>query len=257
MDGSVSYRWLRRSARRSNVASRLICFPHAGAGASSFARWAVDAPAGMEICSVQLPGREDVADVPAATDLAALLPALVDAIASAGGDGLPFAFYGHSLGAALACRAALTLSRSGHSPVRGLLVSGRRGPLLPRRGPPLEGLTDDELAATLAAAGGGSGELWRRPHWRQRYLDLIRNDLLALERMQPPPVRSLGIPVVAFHAAQDIWVSESETAGWEDVTHGPFALRRIGGGHFDHHLARQKIMSEALALCHRRQDEMA
>lgn len=38
---------------------RLICFHHAGGGASAFRGWREYLPSGVDVCPVQLPGRED------------------------------------------------------------------------------------------------------------------------------------------------------------------------------------------------------
>ena len=38
---------------------RLVCLPHAGAGASSYRVWGRTLPADIGVCPVQLPGREN------------------------------------------------------------------------------------------------------------------------------------------------------------------------------------------------------
>jgi surfactin synthase thioesterase subunit len=248
MDRVDAHRWLRGSEPGGAVAARLICFPHAGAGALSFARWLPDAPQGLAISRVQLPGREDAAAVPVVESLEEVLPDLAEAIAAQSGDGVPFALYGHSLGATLALRIAHVLALGDDKAPRALLVSGRRAPHLPGRRPGLHELPDDALMEALAEAGSDA-RIWSRAGWRAWYLPLIRKDLAALARLGAPPGVLPSLPLVAFHASDDPWVSEADTAAWESATRGPFALRRIKGGHFDHHGARVEIMEAALALC--------
>jgi surfactin synthase thioesterase subunit len=249
------HQWLKRPSAARDAGMRLICFPHAGAGASSFARWMVETPPALEIIAVQLPGREQSAELPAVDNLDDVVPVLADTIASLAVDGVPCALYGHSLGAALASRVASALADTTAARPLALLVSGRRAPHLPGRGPVLHRLSNDDLLAALATGGGA--ELLRRPLWQKRYLELVRNDLAALERLTPLAVGSLRLPIFAFHAVQDPWVSTAEIAAWQQTTLGPFALRRIGGGHFDHHRARKEIMAEALALGGLAQDDVA
>jgi len=80
---------------RANV--RLFCFPYAGGGASIFRTWANDVPTGVEVCPVQLPGRESRLIEQPFTRLSSLVQALAQAISPY--LDVPFAFFGHSMGA--------------------------------------------------------------------------------------------------------------------------------------------------------------
>src|SRR5512147_3046207 len=88
---------------------RLFCFPYAGGGAAVFARWAELLPPEIELCRVQLPGRETrwreapLTSLPHLTDtLAEEIHAYLDQ---------PFAFFGHSLGALTSFELARQLRR--------------------------------------------------------------------------------------------------------------------------------------------------
>lgn len=50
--------WLNRPKQNSRAKMRLIAFPYAGAGASVFYPWVNFLPQSIELCCVQLPGRE-------------------------------------------------------------------------------------------------------------------------------------------------------------------------------------------------------
>src|SRR2546427_5678317 len=76
---------------------RLICFPYAGGGASVFRMWANDLPPEVEVCSVQLPGRENRLREPTFTHLTPLVHTVAPILCPY--LHLPFAFFGHSLGA--------------------------------------------------------------------------------------------------------------------------------------------------------------
>lgn len=241
-------RWLKVSDARPGIAARLICFPHAAAGASSFARWLTAAPPHMDIWRVQLPGREDLHLLPPVDDLRTVVPALAEAALAATSDGIPFALYGHSMGAALAHQVALAVRGKDHGLLKALVVSGRRAPQVPATRRLHHELTDPELLSVMIAAEPTS-ELWKRPHWRRHYFDLIRKDSAAVERIPRERQAELAIPIAAFHGTQDQWVSEAELAAWRDATTGTFVLRHYDGGHFDHHQARDAIMLEASRAC--------
>jgi len=242
-----SCRWLKVPAPRTGIAARLICFPHAAAGASSFARWLPAAPPHLEIWRVQLPGREDLHQVPPVNDLRIVVPALTDAILSRR-DNIPVVLYGHSMGAALAHQVALALRGKNVGLLKALVVSGRRAPGLPPSRRLHHEMDDPELTAVMVAAEPES-EIWKRPHWRQHYFHLIRSDSAAAECIPLQREPGLALPLIVYQGSRDDWVSPAELAAWCNATTGPFAVRRYEGGHFDHHAARDAIMLEASQLC--------
>ncbi|MEK8173840.1 alpha/beta fold hydrolase [Streptomyces sp. M19] len=76
---------------------RLLCFHHAGGTASSFAAWQRAFPPDVAVVPVQLPGREHRGAEPRYRDLAALVADLDDELSPL--LELPYAVYGHSMGA--------------------------------------------------------------------------------------------------------------------------------------------------------------
>jgi len=97
-------RWIKVFQPQPDARLRLFCFPYAGGGASIYRLWHRDLPGGVEVCAVQLPGRESrwreepFRRVPPLADAAteALAPRL----------GRPYAFFGHSMGAVIAFEVA-------------------------------------------------------------------------------------------------------------------------------------------------------
>src|SRR5262245_63225231 len=114
---AVTERWLAYVSPRPAASVRLFCFPYAGGGASVFRGWADCLPGAVEVCPVQMPGRETRFREPAFTRL----PPLVEALAASLRPHLdrPFAFFGHSLGALVAFELARRLRRDrGPEPIR-------------------------------------------------------------------------------------------------------------------------------------------
>ncbi|HJW11291.1 MAG TPA: alpha/beta fold hydrolase, partial [Albitalea sp.] len=103
--------WLSRPQPRPHARARLYCFPHAGVGASVYRQWHAALPPEVEVCAVQLPGRENRLGEPALTRIADIVQALVLAIEPQ--SNLPFAFFGHSMGAVVAFELAHALARRG------------------------------------------------------------------------------------------------------------------------------------------------
>ena len=150
---SASDRWLLRQP--TDLPMRLFCFPHAGAGASAYGSWAgALAGAGVDVCPVQLPGRENRFREPRHHRLEPLLEALVSALQRH--LDRPYALFGHSLGALLAYELARFLSGVGVGPDR-LLVSGRIAPQLSDPRPPMH-----------ASSRRGAGREAARARWDPR-----------------------------------------------------------------------------------------
>ena len=89
--------WVTCPKPRAQARLRLFCFPYAGGGTSIFRTWLDDLPPSIQICSVQLPGRESRLREPCFTRLEPLVQALVQAFPPY--LDMPYAFFGHSLGA--------------------------------------------------------------------------------------------------------------------------------------------------------------
>src|SRR4029453_18366937 len=55
---TMSRSWTMCFRPQAAAALRVFCFHHAGGGASSYRAWAGELPAWLELCAIQLPGRE-------------------------------------------------------------------------------------------------------------------------------------------------------------------------------------------------------
>src|SRR5204863_8481508 len=89
--------WIRGLAPNPRAKLRLFCFHYAGGSASIFRAWPSALPGEIEVCAVQLPGREARLREPSFTRLPEVIQALAPALRPY--FTLPFAFFGHSLGA--------------------------------------------------------------------------------------------------------------------------------------------------------------
>src|SRR3954469_937665 len=131
---------------------RLFCFPHAGAGASAYREWETELAGTLQVCRVQLPGREERVREPAFTNVLRLAEVLADELEP--WFDRPFAFFGHSMGALIAFELTRELRRRALPLPAHLFVSARRAPHLPARKRALHALPDDEFDADLRALDG-------------------------------------------------------------------------------------------------------
>lgn len=222
--------WIRRSAASDAPSVRLICFPHAGGGASSFNGWRRLLPPQIDLLRVQLPGREDnVTRVPFSR-INELIPELLPHL-----DPFldrPFAFYGHSLGAIVAFEVTRELRRRRWPLPLCLFVSGRRAPQLPLSHPAYCLLPDEDFLAYLRVTGGTPEAILNKAHWRAKLFPTIRADLkisdLYIYRSEPP----LRCRIFYFAGAEDRLVKSSEWRAWAAQTLAEFKMRVLQSGHF-------------------------
>ena len=205
---------------------RLFCFPYAGGGASVFRAWAGHLPPGVALCPAQLPGRETrlgERSFDSMDDLVATLRTVIEPYLDK-----PLAFFGHSLGAAIAFELARLL------PARPtcLFVSAARAPQLRRDHVPPPPPSDDELIAELGRLDGIPKELLENRELMQLALPALRADT-ALYRnyiyREGPPLKC---PIRAYGGLDDKRITRWHLETWAEQTTQSFQVEMFPGGHF-------------------------
>lgn len=222
--------WFVGRRRPGRPSLRLFCLPYAGGGAAIYRQWPAEFPAATEVWAVQLPGREQRFGEPPLTvtthAAASLATALVPFLEE------PFAFFGHSMGAAIAYETARIVAQRHHRAAACLMVSGRRAPHLPARKPPVHGLPDEDFLAELRRLDGTPAGVLEHEELMQLMLPTLRGDFQLAETYQAPGPVALTCPVIAFGGTDDPEVDRSELEAWRQISNGDFRLHMIEGGHF-------------------------
>ena len=221
---------------------RLFCFPYAGGGASAFTSWPSDLPTDVEVCSVQIPGRENRLREPPYTRLAALVQILVETIEPALTK--PFAFFGHSMGALISFELTRELQKRRKPSPFHLFVSGHRAPQLADLAPPLHTLLENELLQELSKFNGTPEVILQHKELLQLVLPVLRADLEMCETYIYSSNQPLECPISAFGGMQDPRVSRKELATWQEQTCCPFALLMLPGDHFFLHSSRASLLEK-------------
>lgn len=223
--------WLRCLTPRPMARQRLICFPWAGGGPSAFREWSAALPAEIEVWGVCLPAHEGrIAEAPM-TDLLAASVEICNALEAM--RTLPISLVGHSLGAWLAFEVARRMEQRG-SPVRHLIVSGRRAPAIPHEMEQLSGLDDQQLLDRVRHLYGGiPDELWKQPEILEAVLPAFRGDLTMLENYRYERGPKLTSRIVAMGGESDPHTSSPGWLdGWCAETSNSCQVARFPGGHF-------------------------
>ncbi|MDG5807984.1 alpha/beta fold hydrolase [Streptomyces ossamyceticus] len=217
-----------------------LVFPFSGGSAHSVREWG-DRLGGYRTIAVQYPGRGTRTDEPFAASVEELAAALADEYTDLFTEP-PALLLGHSMGSLVALETALVFEKLG-TPAGALVVSaagppgtrsGGDGPLSEsRHGGPLHLLDDEQLAASLVAAGGLPAETLHEPELLALALPVVRHDFrLGWNYPYPAAGRTVSCPLVAVGGADDQAVPDDALRAWESLTTGPFTTRTWPGGHF-------------------------
>jgi medium-chain acyl-[acyl-carrier-protein] hydrolase len=221
--------WIPMAAVTSNANVRLFCLPYAGGGTAVYKPWMHLAPSTLQVCPIQLPGREHRLSEPAFTRMDALLDAMIEGI----GTYLdrPFAIFGHSMGALLAFELARALRRRGMPQPVHLFLSGHRAPQLPDRRPPIHQLDDDEFWSALRRLGGTPDEVLEHRELMDLVAPTLRADFALCETYPWTAEAPLDIPLSLFGGTDDPNVDQDELEAWRETTQAPVSVRMFAGNH--------------------------
>lgn len=222
--------WLFAHSPRPAARQRLLCLPFAGGGASAYRDWQRELPLAIELCAVQLPGRETRIADPPIPRVHELVPHLVDLVARLADR--PYAIFGHSMGALITFELARAIRRRGLRMPTHLFVSAHVAPDRRRNQRIRHSLPDDELKAELRALGGTPEMVLENQELWQLLWPAIRADFALCETYAYAPEPPLSCPIVALGGLSDDTVPEPDLEAWSEHTTARFQRRMFPGRHF-------------------------
>jgi valine--pyruvate aminotransferase len=209
---------------------RLLCLPHAGAGATVYRNWASGLPDWVGVCPMQPPGRERRRAEPPATQVRPLVAAAADEVVAS--VRAPYAIFGHSTGALCAFELAREMRRRGAPEPAYLFVSGRPAPQDPMRQTRLGELSIEALADVLRRLGGTPEEVLSDRDFLAMIQPMLVADFTVNEEYAYYPEPPLDVPLMAFPATGDPDGTAEAMAPWREATAAGFSARELDGGHF-------------------------
>lgn len=222
---------------------RLFCFPYAGGGAPVFRGWGGLFPPEIHVVPVHLPGRGNRFTEAPLTRADALVEQLAEELKPY--MDMPFAFFGHSMGAMLAFELTRRLHALSRPLPEILLVSGRRAPQRPSDKRPLHALPEKEFQDELRSLNGTPEEILQHPELMELFAPILRADFEVCETYAFGGCDPLDVPISAFGGLEDPDVSRDDLQAWKEHTRGTFRLRMFPGGHFFLNGARQPLVHAA------------
>jgi len=223
--------WIPYWTQKPQARVRLFCFPYAGGGATIFRTWSENLPQEIEVCPIQLPGRESRLLEPAVSSWSTLIALLAEALEPL--LDMPYAFFGHSMGTLISFELARHLRRTGNHamPLR-LFMSAHRAPQLPDPDPPTYHLPETEFIEELRRLQGTPEEILQHEEILRLLIPLLRADFCLCETYAYQQESPLACPITAFGSLQDAEVTRESVMAWKAQTSRAFKVRFFAGDHF-------------------------
>ena len=230
-------KWIVRSNIVESPRVRLFCLPYFAGGASIFNSWHEPLPNDVEVCAIQMPGREERADERPFDDINKLVEKMAEVMEPL--LTTPIAFYSHSSGAGMCFELVRHLRRKYDVTPVAFMVGGWRAPHLESPFEFLNAIGDDEVYAEKNIVN-------IKNHMRSlaipesvinnealfnEMLPSLRADILLGKRYRYKEEAKFDCPIIAFAGAEDPVFDADQIKSWKDQAAGEFKFFQIGGGH--------------------------
>jgi len=223
--------WVTCPAPNPAAKIRLFCLPFAGGGASAYRQWSKHFSPEIEVCPIQLPGRENRFSEPAIKNAQQLAQQLANQLQMYANK--PFAIYGHSMGALLAFETTRVLQRQGLPMPEVLFLGAHRAAHRPPKRKPMHTLDDNAFIQKLQTFGGFPDEVLASKELVQFLLPTLRADFsLCDSYVFEADDAPLECPMSLFAGEFDEEVTPEDMTDWQIHCAQMAQLHRLDGGHF-------------------------
>jgi surfactin synthase thioesterase subunit len=187
-------------------------------------------PEELDVCLVHLPGHGGNVGKRPFTSLPALLAEIADRISPL--IGIPYALYGHSMGALISFELAQELRRRQGATPQHLFVSGCNAPQLPRKEPVTFNLPKDEFLRELRRLKGTPAEVLESPELMVLFMDVLRAEFEMVQTYKYISGEPLSCPITVYGGLADAYVSAEGCQAWKQQTSAICKVRMFKGDHF-------------------------
>lgn len=246
--------WIAFRKPLSNAKYRLFCFPYGGGGASIYRDWQEALSHPIEVCPIQLPGREGRLNEKPIGDIKKLVDLLMENLQDE--FNLPFAFFGHSFGALIAFELTRTLRKQNLPQPIHLFASAFPDPRTPTKSldmilkqlkdinvnlfdchqPAFIASLSDETLARVSAIFNENGIDEYGDHLLNKeitkvLLPIFSGDMGIVKSYEYYDDACLDLPITVFAGKQDTWVSYEDHLQWGDHTLQECTIHAFESGH--------------------------
>ncbi len=245
--------WIANRKIQANAQVRLFCFPYGGGGASIYREWQQEFPDFIEVCPIQLPGRENRLEEQPLDNLDILVSMLASQLNPQ--FNLPFAFFGHSFGSLIGFELSRYLRRHDLPQPAHLFASAYPDPRIPSKSldnllaklqqmninlfdlsPERISELDDEQLTALSMVFKANGIVDYSDERMNKsiikvLLPIFIGDMNIVKSYAYRDESPLKLDTTVFLGKQDAWVSPEDHLGWADHSLEQCEFQQFDSGH--------------------------
>ncbi|MCR9142857.1 MAG: thioesterase domain-containing protein [bacterium] len=228
--------WILRPRPNPNAKARLFCLPYAGGAPSVFRSWPDRYfDDGIEVCLIQLPGRENRMMDTMPEDIYLLIPPIIKAMTPYLDK--PYIMYGHCMGSLITHEVLRQMRNGKFEPPLHFIVGAHFGPsLLQPGGKQVSGMKDVTLEEFFKLAddlGGTDGAVLKDASTGALVIPTLKSDYYAYGSYEYRPTeKPFNIPMTVYYGNRDHLVSSVEVPCWKEETRQPCEIVEVDGDHF-------------------------
>lgn len=208
----------------------LFVLPHAGGHSHSYQIFENFISDSIRLIPLEYPGRGTRVKEPLIGEMHALVENIFDQLKN--DLQVPFAIYGHSMGALVSLLLIHKIIKSLHKYPLHLFVSGACGPTVKDKSE-IYHLNSKDFWNKLAEQGGISEEILKDEELKKYLEPILRNDSKVTEfYSHKPNPKSKSIPITILAGSADSIAPVDEVLSWQKETQIPTIIYKFEGGHF-------------------------
>ncbi|MCH9697808.1 MAG: alpha/beta fold hydrolase [Gammaproteobacteria bacterium] len=142
----------------------------------------------------------------------------------------PYALFGHSMGAFIACMLSRKIHHEGLPMPRALMLSGRKAPSI-KEHEIKHTMPSAQFRTMLQELGGVPDAVWQDEDIMTLFEPILRADFELLETYQYHQQQALDVPFYLF-LGEDDEISAEQAQAWQKETSQPLTITYFKGGHF-------------------------
>lgn len=208
---------------------RMFCFPYAGGSASIYKEWADKLYPNVELCAIQMPGREERICEEILIHIEQVVEEIYKELQEYSDK--PFGFFGHSLGALISYEIAKKLFQTSKQEPYVIFVSGCGAPHVPPK-EIIHNLPEEEFEKKIFSLGGTPQLILENKEILSLFLPILRSDFTMVESYECKQRLKLHTNIIAFSGKEDKEVELNELLAWNEYTNKNFSYQMFPGGHF-------------------------
>ena len=209
---------------------KVFCIHFAGGNKYSFRSFQEKAPNGIELISLELPGRGSRPKEALLRSMDEAVNDLYEQVKDQLTD--PYIIYGHSMGSWLGFLLTHKIRKEGKLLPVQLMLTGRRGPAFKKDGGSHTYLLPKSaFIDRLKSYGGIPDLLLNEPALLDYFLPIIRADFEIIGTYEHQPLLPLAIPMTVVIGEEEL-ITDEEAMAWQQETTAAFDYMKLPGNHF-------------------------